>query len=309
MKKKKSSSLSNNPVQTKRMIFWFTAPVALVLILIFAYPVIRTVFMSFFDVKSVTASTSKWVFNGVDNYIHIFQSPSFRAAVWNMIKIWLVGGVVTLSISLMFAAILTSGIRGKKFFRAVIYLPNVISATALATMWIQYVFNFDFGLLNSIIRFFGGDGVKWLNMDYKFWAMLAAFIFGSVGYYMLIFISGIDNIPKDIYEAATIDGASKTSQLFKITIPLLRGNIKTNMLFWSIGATGFFLWTMMFSPVNQETATIVPMVYLYNSVFGSAGTAEINAGLGAATGVVLCLVVLLFYAVMNRSVKDEDMEY
>ena len=139
--------------------------------------------MSFFSIESVTAGMSDWSFNGFGNYAKIFNSPAFKTSMWNMLRIWLVGGVFTLSLALLFAVILTSGIRFKKFFRAAIYLPNVISAVALATMWIQYVFNNDYGMLNKMLKMVGLDGVKWLGTDMKFWAMLFAFIFGAVGYY------------------------------------------------------------------------------------------------------------------------------
>ena len=118
---------------------------------------------------------------------------------------------------MLMAVILTSGIRGAKFFKAAIYMPNIISAVALATMWIQYVFNYDYGLLNQIVKAFGGENVRWLGTDLIFWAMMIAFIFGSVGYYMLIFISGIEGIPQDLYEAATIDGANIFDRFFQIT--------------------------------------------------------------------------------------------
>ena len=83
----------------------------------------------------------------------MFQSASWRQAMFNMIMIWIVGGIIVLAISLLMAVILTSGVRFKKVFRAVIYLPNVISAVALATMWIQYVFNQRVGLFNGILEF------------------------------------------------------------------------------------------------------------------------------------------------------------
>lgn len=79
--------------------------------------------------------------------------------------IWLVGGIITMCLSMLMAVILTSGIRGAKFFKAAIYMPNIISAVALATMWIQYVFNYDYGLLNQIVKVFGGENVRWLGTD------------------------------------------------------------------------------------------------------------------------------------------------
>lgn len=285
------------------------APTVLCLLMMYVYPVCRTVLMSFFHVESLTASTSTWTFNGVDNYVKIFHNASFKTSMTNMLLIWLVGGVITLTISMLMAVILTSGIRGKKFFRAAIYLPNIISAVALATMWVQYIFNYDYGLLNQLVQLLGLEKIRWLGTDAKLWAMLAAFNFGSVGYYMLIYISGIEGIPQDLYEAATLDGAGRVSQFFRITLPLLKGIIKTSVTFWSINAATFFLWSKMFSPVQTEGSTIVPVIYLYDTVFGGKGVIQRDAGAGAAVGVVLAVIIVAVYFVMNKLLKDSDLEY
>lgn len=295
--------------KNKTMIICFILPCLLTLFIMYLYPVARTLIMSFFRIESVTSDVSTWSFYGLGNYSRIFGSPTYRVSMWNMLRIWLVGGIFTLSFSLLFAVILTSGIRFKKFFRAAIYLPNVISAVALATMWIQYVYNNDYGMLNKILGALGLNGVKWLGTDTKFWDMLFAFIFGAVGYYMLIFISGIERIPQDLYEAATIDGANKVQQFGKITMPLLKGITKTNITFWSVHTTTFFLWSKMFSPVDTEASTIVPVVYLYDTVFGGKGNANRDAGAGAAVGVILALIIVVVYFVMNRLLKDDDLEF
>ena len=295
--------------KNKLMIFLFIMPAVLCLLFMFVYPVTRTVIMSFFRVESLTASADVWSFNGLDNYIKIFNSTGFRQAMKNMVRIWFVGGIITLTLSMLMAVVLTSGIRGAKFFKAAIYMPNIISAVALATMWIQYIFNFDYGLLNEIAQLFGGDKIKWLSSDLKFWAMLGAFIFGSVGYYMLIYISGIEGIPADIYEAATLDGATKVNQFTLITLPLMKGIIRTSITFWSINTTTFFLWSKMFSSVNTEGSTIAPVVYLYDTVFGGTGIVERDAGAGAAVGVVLTLIIIAVYVIMNKLLKDTDLEY
>lgn len=295
--------------KNKTMIALFIAPTIICLLLMYLYPVTRTVIMSFFHVDSVTASVSEWSFNGLENYIKVFNNASFKASMKNMMMIWLVGGVISLSLSMVMAVVLTSGIRGAKFFKAAIYMPNIISAVALATMWVQYIFNYDYGLLNQIALLLGGDKIRWLGSDMIFWAMMAAFIFGSVGYYMLIFISGIEGIPADIYEAATIDGADVMTKLTKITLPLLKGVIRTTITFWSINATTFFLWTKMFSPISTEDTTIVPVVYLYDTVFGGKGVVVRDAGAGAAVGVVLTLIIIAVYAITNVVLKDSDLEY
>lgn len=298
--------------KNRTMIICFVAPAVLSFVIMFLYPVIRTVIMSFFSVESVTAGMDQWKFKGIGNYTQLWQTSIFRTSMINMGKIWLIGGVVVLSISLLFAVILTSGIRFKSFFRAAIYLPNVISAVALATMWIQYVFNQRFGLLNVFFKSIGLEKLgrtSWLSSDMKFNAMLIAFCFGAVGYYMLIFLSGIERIPADFYEAATIDGANKFRQFTNITVPLLKGVFKTNLTFWSVHTITFFIWSQMFSPVDSEASTIVPVLYMYNIVFGSKGVTERDAGRGAAVGVTLALFVVIIFFIFNKLIKEEEVEY
>ena len=167
--------------KNKTMIFLFILPIVLCQLFMYVYPVVRTIIMSFFKVESLTASTSTWSFYGLQNYFKILRNAGFISSMKNMVMIWLVGGIITMCLSMLMAVILTSGIRGAKFFKAAIYMPNIISAVALATMWIQYVFNYDYGLLNQIVKAFGGENVRWLGTDLIFWAMMIAFIFGSVG--------------------------------------------------------------------------------------------------------------------------------
>ncbi len=298
--------------KNKTMIVCFILPAIITFVFMFLYPVVRTVIMSFFKVENVTGDLSTWSFYGLENYIKLFKTEIFIRSLTNIAKIWLVGGIIVLSISLLLAVILSSGIRFKNFFRAVIYLPNVISAVALATMWIQYIFSKRYGLLTGIGRALGIDSLAKMNFlgaDTKFWAMLVAFCFGAVGYYMLIFLSGIERIPQDIYEAATIDGANKFRQFTNITMPLLRGVFKTNITFWSINAISFYIWSLMFSPVDTEAATIVPVQYMINIVFGAKGMVERDAGRGAAIGVTLALLVLIIFFVFNKLIKDDEIEY
>ena len=295
--------------KNRTLIFLFMAPTVICLLLMYVYPVVRTVIMSFFHVESLTASTSDWSFNGLENYFKIMHNAGFITSMKNFLAIWIVGGVFTLALSLLMAVILTSGIRFQGFFRAAIYLPNIVSAVALATMWVQYIFNFDYGLLNQLVTALGFEKVRWLGTDAKLWSMIAAFIYGSVGYYMLIYISGIEGIPKDLYEAATIDGASKSKQFFRITLPLLKGIVKTTITFWTINAATFYLWSKLFSPVQTEGSTIVPVVYLYDTVFGGKGVIERDAGAGAAVGVVLTLIIIAVYLVTEKLLKSSDLEY
>ncbi len=298
--------------KSKSMIVLFLTPALVLFSVIFIYPIIRTFIMSFFYVESVTSSVATWDFVGLDNFVKLINTSLFLQSLWNLFRIWLIGGIGVMTISLLFAAILNSGIRGKRIFRAIIYMPNVISAVALATMWLQYVFNNRFGLFKTFFTAIGAESlanIAWTDPQYKFWALLIAYCFGMVGYHMLIFSSGIEKIPKDYFEASHIDGAGKIRQFYHISWPLLRGVLKTNITMWTITSVGFFVWSQLFSSVTADTQTITPMVYMYLQTFGSGNAiTERNAGIGAAVGVVLCILVVLVFVITNKVVKDDDYE-
>lgn len=294
------------------MIIAFLTPALLFFSIIFIYPIIRTLVMSFFYVENVTGSLSTWRFVGVENYVKLIGTSLFRTSMWNLFRIWLVGGIVVMALALLFAVILNSGIKFKKFFRAVIYMPNIVSAVALATMWLQFVYNNRFGLLTTVFSGLGMDSlaaIQWTDAAHKFWALLIAYCFGMVGYHMLIFSSGIEKIPQDYFEAATIDGAGQVRQFAHITWPLLKGVLRTNITMWSITSVGFFVWSQLFSNVTADTQTITPMVYMYLQTFGTGNTVtERNGGIGAAVGVLLSLIVVIVFVVVNKSLKDDDQE-
>lgn len=300
--------------RNRSMIIAFAGPATLIFVATFIYPIIRTIVMSFFSIQEITDATDKWKFNGIGNYISLMETPLYRTSWINLFKIFIIGGVITLGASLLLAVILKSGVHGKRFFQAAIYLPNVISAVAMATMWIQYVFNSSYGFLTNLFKALHLDflaDVQWLDADHKFWALLISYCFGMIGHFMLIWVSGIERIGKDYYEAASIDGANKVGQLLYITLPLLKGIFRTNVIMWSISVSGFFIWSKLFSPISTDTSTIVPMVYMYDKLFGAENTGDVvrDAGTAAAIGVMLCLFIVLVFTVVNRLIKDDDLEF
>ena len=296
--------------KNKPMIVIFLAPAVICYVLVFLYPTIRTLIMSFFAVESVSAPVAQWSFNGLKNYIKLFNTPIFLKSLSNIARIWFVGGLGVMFLSLLFAVILTSGLRFKQFFRSVIYLPNVVSAVAMGTMWINYVYNPDYGLFNSVLGFFGVDKVLWTSPGNLFWSMLIAYCFGMVGYHMLIFMSGIEQIPTDYYEAALIEGANTFVRFRHITLPFLRGVIRTNLVMWTVYTVGFFVWGQLFSPVNLSNDTVAPMNYMYELVFGSSSSSETarDSGAGAAIGVIMMFIVIIVFSLTNAIVKNDDIE-
>ncbi len=299
--------------RNKTMIIVFLTPALVLFCAIFVYPILRTIVMSLFKVENITSGIAQWQYVGFQNYKSLATTSLFKTSLLNLLRIWAIGGMVVMSLGLLFAVILNSGIRFKNFFRAVIYMPNIISAVALATMWIQFVYNPRFGLLTSTFKLLGMDSlaaINWTDTTHKFWALLFAYCFGMVGYHMLIFSSGIEKIPQELFEASTIDGASKVQQFRLITFPLLRSVLKTNITMWSITSVAFFVWSQLFSMVTADTQTITPMVYMYLQVFGAGNViSERNAGLGAAVGVFLGLCVVIVFVLTNRLIKNEDLEF
>ena len=299
--------------KNKSMIVLFLTPAILLFCVVFLYPIIRTLMMSLFKIESLTATMENWSFVGIRNYVTLIKTSLFRTACWNLFRIWLFGGILVMALSLLFAAILGSGVRFKKFFRAIIYLPNIVSAVALATMWLQYVYSPQFGLLKSFFTALHLDGlakIQWLDNEHKFMALLLAYCFGMVGYHMLIWLSGIERISPEYFEAATIDGANKVQQFRYITLPLLKGVFKTNITMWSVTSAGFFVWSQLFSTVTADTQTIVPISYLYVKLFGAGNTVtERDAGIGAAIGVMLAVCIVLIFIVTNKVLKEDDLEF
>lgn len=295
------------------MIIIFLFPAVFLYGLIFFYPTIKTIVMSFFKMSSISAKMSEWTFAGFGNYNNLLNSQLFMQSLKNIFFIWLIGGIIIFFFSIIFAVILTSGVKLKSFFRSIIYLPNVVSAVAMATMWIHYVYNSKYGLLKSIFSLLHLDklaATQWTSPNNIFMALVIAYSFGMVGYFMLIFMAGIERIPSDFYEAATIDGANIFQQFFYITLPLLTDVIRTSIVLWTINAIGFFVWSQLFSPLIPETGTVTPMVYMYQEVFGgNTVVLERNVGNGAAVGVILTLIIVLSFIITNILFKDKKIEF
>lgn len=295
------------------MIIVFLFPAIFLYGLIFFYPTVKTIIMSFFKMSSISDKMSEWIFNGLGNYNNLLSSQLFMQSLKNIFFIWLIGGIIIFFFAILFAVILTSGVKLKSFFRSIIYLPNVVSAVAMATMWIHYIYNSKYGLLKSIFSFFGMDelaSMQWTSPNNIFMALVVAYSFGMVGYFMLIFMAGIERIPSDFYEAATIDGANIFQQFFYITLPLLTDVIRTNIVLWTINAIGFFVWSQLFSPLIPEPGTITPMVYMYQEVFGgNTVVLERNVGNGASVGVILTLIIVLSFIITNILFKDKKIEF
>ena len=306
-------------MKDKRALIVFLLPAVAAFCLVFIYPTVRTLIMSFFYVPAVTDGIAEWEFVGMANYAKLAGSPMFARSLKNIFNIWIWGGLGVFAAAALFAVILTTdgiGPKEKSFFRAVIYLPNVVSAVAMATMWVHYAFNSKYGLFFSVFSALGLEGAaafQWTSPENQFFAMTIAYSFGMVGYYLLIFMAGIDKIPRDFFEAATLEGAGVFQKFLTITAPLMRDVLRAGIVMWSISTVAFFIWSQMFSPLSADLGTITPMVYMYDLVFNRSIVPSdprlLNAGAGAAVGVLMTIAVILVFGSVNLLIRGRELEY
>jgi len=296
----------------KLFITGFILPCILVLLIVYFYPVMRTVCMGFFKAGSVTDPVDVWKWAGVGNYKQLYNSLDFKRSLMNMFKLFVLGGVLTVTISILLGVLISAknNMPGRNFFRTIIYMPNMISAIAIGNAFYYFVFEERYGLLTSVWKFFGADPIRWMTGDTKFYAMMIAILFCGVGYYMLVMISGIESIPDDLYEAAVLDGAGPVQKFWHITLPLMKGTIRTIITFWSISALQMFAWNQVFSPVGSEVSTISPIVYMYEILFsGTFAQIKPDAGLGAAVGITTAVLTQVIYTILNKVLSNDDLEF
>lgn len=300
----------------RRMLLVFILPVVVLYLAIYLYPTIRTFYMTFFEIPGVSAPSSTWNFVGLSNYREVLRSPLFRASFKNMMWIMILGGIATFIISMFFAYILNKGMKFGKFWKCMIYLPNVITPVAMVVMWTQYAFNNKFGFFKNFFDFLGLHqlaDIPWTSAEYAFWAMLIAYTFGGIGYYMVMFLAAMSKIPKDLFDCAALEGANEFQIYIKITLPLIKDIMKTAMIFWCLASINFFLWSRVFSVNPSDPATLTPANYMYGLIFGnSVGNvllADLNVGLGTVVGVILCFSAVIVYALFNLIFGKERYEY
>lgn len=271
----------------------------------FCYPVLRTVAMSFFEVDSMSSNMSTWSFSGLENY-KALDTTSFPGALVMLVKVWAVCGVIVCVMALLFAVMLTSGIRGKGFFRSMLYLPNVIPQIAIGYMWTLYVFSSRFGLLKKFFTSIGWEAMAefgWTSPDNMFLSMCIAYIFSNVGYFVLMYMAAIESIPKSLYEAASIDGAKPFTQFWTITFPLIRNTLVSSITIWTTRVCAFFALSRVFTAAD----TVSPLIFVYNALFG-AESGRTAVGVGAAAAVVIALIVVIVYLISNLIPKNQDIE-
>ena len=174
---------------------------------------IDTIYMSF----SKSLPFGEFEFEGIENYVEMFQSPEFWKATWNSVYFCILTVPVGVFLALLVAVLLNAKLRGRTAFRAIFFLPMVVAPAAVAMVW-KWLFNTEYGIINSLL----GQNIRWLtNPNIVLAACAIVAIWSSIGYDAVLLLSGIQNISPSLYEAAGLDGASKVTQFFHITLPMV----------------------------------------------------------------------------------------
>lgn len=267
--------------------WFFVLPTTIGLLLLNIYPIIRTVQQSFFKAGDFGRGS---VFVGFANFEKLLGDGEVWQALLNTLKYGIVEVPISIALGLVFAAMLNQKLRGRAMYRTIFFLPMVAAPAAIAMVW-RWLYNSEFGLINNAL----GLKVRWISdPNIAIYSLAAIGIWSVVGYNMVLFLSGMQEIPADYYEAASIDGASGIRQFFSITLP----GLSPTMLFVTVTRVIaslqvfdiIFLIIERTNPALNKTRSLAYLFYQYTFV-------EKNVGYGSSVVVLLLLVTLLVTAV------------
>src|SRR2546430_1949925 len=256
---------AHTPADVGKAAWWFLAP-ALVLIFVFFFlPVLASLVLSVtdFDIYAI-ANPPTTRFVGLANYVKLLHTPEFWQALRNTFYFALVGGPLSIAVSLATALLLNARlVRFKSFFRTIYFTPFVTTLVAVAIVW-RYLYHTKYGLLNYALGHIGIGPIDWLGDPH--WAMPAIIllsIWKQFGYNMLIFIAGLQAIPQDLYDAAEIDGAGPVRRFFNVTLPLLSPTLLFVGVITMIGYFQLFSepYVMTQGGPLRATTSVVLMMY------------------------------------------------
>jgi raffinose/stachyose/melibiose transport system permease protein len=284
---------------------WWVAPAVLLLVVFVYYPVVDNLRLSLFRWN---AFSPKEIWVGLDNYVNLAADPIFWSSLFNNIAYAVVSVVCQVGGGLVLAAVLEELIRGrwKGFFRTVYFVPAVISLTITGLLF-QFIYSPQIGLLNQFLGVLGLDALKhsWLGESATaIWSIIAMSQWQSIGYVMVLFIVAMQRIPRELLEAAFIDGASRAQAFRSITVPLVR---EMTLLATIITVSGSFL---VFNEVQVMTAggpnnaSHTLGTWLYKSAFFND-----QMGYAAAIAVVIFVITLVASIVQVLLNRGKAVQY
>ncbi|WP_202872877.1 carbohydrate ABC transporter permease [Kribbella capetownensis] len=272
------------------------APALLHALIWIGIPLVAAVVLSFTSYDVLTPPR----FAGLDNFRELVHDDVFRRAVLNTSVYTFFTVPVAMTIALLIALMLNSKLTGRAIFRTAIFIPQVTATIAVALVWL-WIYDPRSGLANAILSFLGLDGPNWLSSTS--WAMPAVIMVGiwqGIGLKMLIYLAALQSLPGELYEAASVDGASKVRQFFSLTVPLLKPATFFVFVTSVIGAFQSFDQVYILTDGGPANSTTMMTYEIYKSAFR-----EFRMGYACAQSLVL-FALLLMLTLVNRRITGGD---
>jgi trehalose/maltose transport system permease protein len=265
------------------------------------YPLGKTVYQSFTNQEFLAGlEPTKWV--GLENYRELWHDPVFRDAVWLTVKFTLITVSFEFVLGLIIALVVNSSFKGRGAMRAVMLVPWAIPTVVAAKMW-QWMLDDVFGVINDILMKLHiiSHPHAWISDPSTSLAAVSAVdIWKTTPFVALLLLAGLQVIPRDLYEAASVDGASQLQQFWRITLPLLLPAILVTLIFRTLDALRVFDVFFVFFGGRQDTQTMA--IYAQSTIVGDG-----HVGYGAAISVAIFLIISLFvviYMVFMRVTEE-----
>lgn len=289
-----------------RFVFCCLAPAAILFIIFMIIPTIDVFRMSLYKWGGYTADKT---FVGLKNFVTLFGSDKFYLAFQNTILLIVLVTIVTFGLALLFAAILSrEKIKGQNFFRVVFYIPNILSVVVISAIF-SAIYDPNQGLLNSFINLFRGaeeTPILWLgSRKLVIYSIAIAMVWQAIGYYMVMYMASMANVPESLYESASLEGAGRLQQFFSITLPLIWTNIRTTLTFFIISTINMsFLFVKAMTNGNPDGASHVFLSYMYQEAYTNS-----SYGYGMAIGAVVFIFSFALAGILNAVTKREEIEF
>lgn len=269
---------------------FFALPTVIAFALAFLVPFILGLYLSFTEFTTVTDS----VFVGLKNYASAFSNADFKNALWFTVKFTVVTVVIINVVSFTFAYLLAKKIPGRNFFRTVFFMPNLIGGVVLGYIW-QIIIN---GVLMGI-----GVDITY-DAKYGFWGLVILLSWQLIGYMMVIYIAGIQNIPPELIEAAKIDGASSGQTLRHIVIPSVMPSVTICTFLTLTNAFKLFDQNLALTAGAPMKQTQMLALDIYNTFYGRIG----SEGVGQAKAVIFFVIVAVIALIQLKATRSREVE-
>ena len=265
------------------------------------YPTIEVFRMSLFRWGGFSNNKE---FVGLDNFKILWMDENFFRTMQNTILLIVVVTIFTVVLAVVFAAILsTEKIRGNNLFRIIFYIPNILSIVVIAGI-LSAVYDPKAGLLNAILP--EAWNKLWLgDQSIVIYSLAFALIWQAIGYYMVMYMAGMANIPASLYEAADLDGAGKIGKFFNVTLPLIWNSIRTTLTFFIISTINLsFLLVQILTDGGPDGSTEVFLSYMFKQAYTNS-----SYGYGMAIGVVVFIFSFGLSGIVSHITKRDILEY